>query len=254
MRAAIAAEAMKLWSLPSQRWLLIVAVGLAAVSAVFFYVSLPVTQGRTLAQLGTDEILGAGILGVDAAAFVVIVLAASHVGSEYATGSIQTTLTLTPSRWRTVIGKLFTAGLAGLVVGVVAACICLVAAVIAGAGVGVGAGSILTPGGLQLAAGSVAMPVMYAVIAAAGAFMFRGTALGIVTALAVMAAAGIAGLLGESLGAVVTAVMPVSAIHTLAGSASGAEEIGAAAALASLVVWVAIAAGASTWRLGRTDA
>ncbi|MGI5290221.1 hypothetical protein ACQEVF_43725 [Nonomuraea polychroma] len=92
--------------------------------------------------------LGAGVLGVDAAAFVVIVIAATHVGTEYSTGLIHMTLTLTPSRWRTLAGKLVTVGLAGVAVGIFAAVVCILAAVIAGATAGADVGSTLTGTGL----------------------------------------------------------------------------------------------------------
>ena len=44
--AAISSEFIKLSSVPTQRALLFVAIGIAALMAVVFYVSLPVTQGR----------------------------------------------------------------------------------------------------------------------------------------------------------------------------------------------------------------
>ncbi|MBF8185689.1 hypothetical protein ITP53_08040 [Nonomuraea sp. K274] len=252
--SAIAAEAIKLWSLPTQRALIVVAVGLAAVTAALFYLTLPVTQGRTLAQLAPGEIFGAGIFGVDAAAFAVIVVAAIHVGSEYSTGAIYTTLTLTPSRWRILAGKLVTVGLTALAVGILAAVVCVLAAVIAGATAGMDAGLLLTGASLRLAAGSVAMPVLYAVLAAAGAFVFRSTALGIVTPLTVLMVGGISGFFGDTVSSVVTPLMPVSAIHSLAGSATGHEGIGLLGAFMSLIAWIGIAAGAAAWRLHGKDA
>jgi hypothetical protein len=252
--SAIAAEAIKLWSLPTQRSLMVVALGLAAVTAALFYVTLSVTQGRMLSQLAPREILGTGILGVDAAAFAVIVVAATHVGTEYSTGLIHTTLTLTPSRWRTLAGKLVTVGIAALAVGILAVVVCILAAIIAGVTAGMDAGSILTGGGLRLAAGSAAMPVVYAVLAAAGAFVFRSTALGIVTPLTVMAVSGISGWFGDTVSSVLTPLTPVAAIHTLAGSASGHEAIGIFGALVSLVAWMGIATGAAAWRLHGKDA
>lgn len=252
--SVVSAETIKLWSLTTQRALLLVAVGLAGLAAAFFYLTLPLTQGRTLAALEPGEILEAGVLGVDAAAIVVIVFAAFHVGAEYSTGLIQTTLTLTPSRRRVVAGKLVTAGLAALCVGIAAAALCLIAAVVAGATVGLSAGEILTGEGVRLAAGSLAMPVVYAVIAAAGAFVFRSTASGIVTPLFVMAVGGLAGLLGGPVGTIVTPLMPVAAIHSLAGTATGHEAISTAAAVGSLIVWIGLSAGAATWRLVRRDA
>ena len=130
--AAISSEFIKLGSVPTQRALLLLAIGIAALMAVVFYVSLPVTQGRAVSDLAPEAILEVGILGVDAAAFVLVVLAAIHVGSDYSTGMIQPTLTITPSRGRVLAGKFVTVGVTSLAVGAIAAAVCVGAALIVG--------------------------------------------------------------------------------------------------------------------------
>src|SRR5690606_26744184 len=120
--------------------------------------------------------LGAGILGVDAAAFVAIVLSAMFVGAEYSTGMIESTFILTPSRGRLVAAKLATVGCVSAVIGVLSAAVCVLAAIITGAMVNMDAATILNPAGVHLAAGSIVMPVIYSVIAASAAFVFRSTA------------------------------------------------------------------------------
>lgn len=254
LSAAATAEWLKLWTLPRQRVLIMVAIGLAALSSAFFYVTLPATQGRTLGELDPSSILGAGILGVDAATFVVIPLAAIFVGAEYSTGLIQTTLTLTPDRRRIVLGKLSTIGAVSLGIGAVAAVVCTLVAVIAGALIGSAPGEILTGAGIQLAAGSILMPLLYGVIAAAGAFVFRSTAGGILVPLTITAVGGVAGWLGEAVDTIVTPIMPASALHTLEGIATGHQMIGILAAVVSVLVWLGVAAAASAWRMLRHDA
>jgi len=61
--SAISSEFIKLVSVPRQRALLLGAIGAAALMAVVFYVSLPVTQGRSLGELSPGEILGAACSG-----------------------------------------------------------------------------------------------------------------------------------------------------------------------------------------------
>ena len=252
--SAISAEFSKLTSVPRQRALLVGAIGAAALMAVVFYASVPVTQGRSLGELSPGEILGAGMLGVDAAAFVLIILAAVHVGSEYSTGMIQATLIITPVRGRVLAGKLVTVAATALVVGAIAAAVCAAAALVVGGAVGINPSLILTSAGIRLGLGSIAMPVLYAVIAAGAAFACRSIALGIAIPLAVMAVGGLAGWFGDSVSAVLTPLLPVAAIHSLSGVATGHESIGVVGAAVSMLAWLAISIGAAAWRLLRHDA
>lgn len=252
--SAVTAEFAKLVSLPSQRALIWVSVAVAAFVALVFYLSLPVTQDRELDQLVPSEILGVGIFGVDAAAFVAIVLSAMFVGSEYSTGMIQSTAILTPSRWRLLTGKFLTVGGISAVIGILSAVVCVLAALIVGATTNIDAAVILSPAGVQLAVGSILMPIIYSVIAASAAFVFRSTALGILIPLVVMAIGGIAGWFGDSISAVVTPLLPVAAIHTLSGVAQGSEAIGAVGAIVSVLGWGAVSIAAAAWRMRRSDA
>jgi len=252
--SAISSEFIKLVSVPRQRALLFGAIGAAALMAVVFYVSLPVTQNRGLGELSPGEILGAGMLGVDAAAFVLIILAAVHVGSEYSTGMIQSTLIITPARGRVLAGKFVAVAATALAVGAISAAVCVAAALVVGGAVGINPSLILTGAGIQLALGSIAMPVLYAVIAASAAFVVRSAALGMAIPLAVMAVGGLAGWFGDSVSALLTPLMPVAAIHSLSGAATGHESIGMVGATVSILAWLGVSIGAAAWRLLRRDA
>lgn len=252
--SAIVSDFLKLVSLASVRSLLVVAVVIALAVAVFFYVSLPVTQGRTAGELAPSELLSTAILGVDAAAFVLIVAAALHVGGEYSTGLIQSTLTLTPSRPRLVLAKFVTVGGAALLVGLLAAGLCVLAALVVGVSSGVDPAQIVDAAGMRLAVGSLAMPVLYAVVAASAAFVARGIAAGILVPLVLLVLGGLAGWLGDAVGSVVIPFTPVAAIHSLSGVAVGAEDIGLGAAGLSLLAWLGLSVGVAAWRLLRSDA
>jgi ABC-2 type transport system permease protein len=129
---------------------------------------------------------------VDATAFITIILAGIHVRSEYSTGMIRSTLTITPSRGRVLGGKFVTVIVTSFTVGAIAATVCVAAASLVAGTVGIDLSLILTAAGIRLAIASMAMPVLYSVIAASAAFVSRSTALGIVIPLAVVAAGGLA--------------------------------------------------------------
>ncbi|MDO5093088.1 MAG: hypothetical protein Q4D79_06655, partial [Propionibacteriaceae bacterium] len=162
LSVAVASEAVKLLTLPRLRFLALVVVVLGTATALLFYLTLPVTQGRTLAELAPSEVLSVGLLGIDAAALVLIVFAALVVGDEYTTGMMQTTLTLTPARDRVLGAKLVVVGLTALAVGVVTAGCCLGIGLSFGASAGFAPAELLAAGAWQRAAGGVAMPVCYA--------------------------------------------------------------------------------------------
>jgi hypothetical protein len=65
---------------------------------------------------------------------------------------------------------------------------------------------------------------------------------------------GLAGWFGDSLSALLTPLLPVSAIHSLSGVATGHESIGIAGATISLLSWLGVSIGAAAWRLLRHDA
>lgn len=253
LSAAVRSEAIKLWSLPSHRALMTAAIALSGIAAAFFYATLPVTQGRPLSALAPHQVFGAGVLGVDASTFVLIALSAVFVGSEFTSGMIQTTATLTPDRTRFLTAKLLTIGAAVLIIGVLAAALCILVTVVAGGLVSMTPAELFPAENIRLAAGSVAMPVVYAILAATGTFVFRSAALGALVPLAIMAIGGVAEWFGAGFGAMVTPLLPVSAIHSLTGTASGNEAIGLGWAFVSLAAWIAIASLAAGRRLTRRD-
>ena len=169
--------------------------------AAVFYLSLPVTQGRGLSELSPGEILGAGMLGVDAAAFVLIILAAIHVGSEYSTGMIQSTLIITPARGRVLAGKFVTIGATPWPSARSRPwCAWRPPSSWLGRSASIRA-RFSRRAGVQFALGSIAMPVLYSVIAASAAFVCRSTALGMAIPLVVMAVGGLAGWFGDRVSA-----------------------------------------------------
>lgn len=252
--AAIASEFLKLFSLPSQRIIIALAIGLAPLVAAVLFFSLPVTEGTPVSELPNSEILSVAILGVDAAAFMIIILAALHVGSEYSAGMMESTLTVTPSRGNILTGKFISIGVTALLVGIIAAILSVGFAWLMVVTVSDEPGQLLTSAGIQLALGSIAMPVLYALIAAAGAFVFRSTAMGIVVALGIMVVGSLTSWFGESVSALITPLMPTAAIHSLSGVASGHESIGMVGAIISIVVWASLSIAAAAWRLLQHDA
>ncbi|GAA0901177.1 hypothetical protein [Pseudonocardia zijingensis] len=243
----IRAEWTKFTTVRSQQWLAVGAVAASPLVALLLVVSLPVTQGRGIGALPAAEVVGAGLLGVDAAAIVLVVLGASIGGSEYAVGLAQPTFLVTPRRGRVVLGKvLLTAAVAGAVA---------VPAVVLGPLVAqlvlVGAGLPAAPVDgalLRLAAGSALGPVFYALVALAAALVLRSTGGGVVVALALLALPTLASWI-PGLDAL-AAVWPGAALHGVAGVD---QDVGAAAGALSLLGWTALVVTAAVWQVRVRD-
>lgn len=229
------------------------AVLAAALTALLFCVSLPITQGVTAADLPAGEVLAAALLGIDVAAVVLVVLGASFAGSEYATGLAQPTFVLTPRRGRVLLAKAaVTAGVAA-VVAVLAAVLCVAVgqAVLVASGL---PAAQLDAALLRLAAGSALTPVFYALVALAGAMLTRSTGGGVTVALGLLFLPAVVGWLpGPVAGAVVA--LPAAALHGISGAADPgtAEYLPAGAAAAALLAWTAVLLGAAAARLRSRD-
>lgn len=125
------------------------------------------------------------------------VLGALPVGSEYTTGLIRHTFSITPIRSRLVTAKLSAVALVALAIGVAAVALVGVVAAIAVAGTGRDTGAVFNGSGVRLMIGSVLVPVFYATVAAALSFVWRSTAGGIIGSVAVLVLGSIMGWLGS---------------------------------------------------------
>ena len=252
--AIVRSEVSKLLGVRAYPVLAVTAVVAAGLLALLLCVSLPLTRGATVAELPAADVLGAALLGVDLAAIVLVVLAATAAGSEYATGLTQPTYLLTPRRGRVLQAKaLVTAALAALV-GVVAvvACVAVAQGVLVAAGVPVA--DLGAPGQRRLVAGSALTPVFYAIVALAAAVATRSTGGGIATALGLFVLPTAVGWVpGPPADAVV--VLPAAALHGISGAASpgSAEFLPAGGAVALLAAWILAVLAVAAARLRSRD-
>lgn len=243
----IRAEWTKFTTVRSLPWLAVGAVAASPLVALLLVVSLPVTQGRGIDAVPAAEVVSAGLLGVDAAAIVLMVLGASVGGSEYATGLAQPTFLVTPRRGRVVLAKVVvTASVAGAVAAA-AAVLCPLVAQLALVGAGLPAAPV-DGALLRLAAGSALGPVFYALVALAAALVLRSTGGGVVVALAVLALPTVTSWIPGL--DVLAPVWPGAALHGVSGVA---QHVGAGAGALSLLGWAAVVIAVAVWQVRARD-
>jgi ABC-2 type transport system permease protein len=243
----IRAEWTKFSTVRSLPWLAVGAVVVAPLVALLLVVSLPVTQGRGIESVPAAEVVAAGLLGVDAAAIVLMVLGASVGGSEYATGLAQPTFLVMPRRGRVVLAKFaITASVAGAV-SVVAAVLCPLVAQLVLVAAGEPAAQVDGPL-LRLAAGSALGPVFYALVSLAAALVLRSTGGGVVVALAVLVLPTVTSWVPGL--DVLTPAWPGSALHAVSGVD---EHVGAGVGVLSVLGWAVAVTAVAVWRVGARD-
>ena len=249
---ALAAEAIKFRTVPTGPRSVLAAAVLAWLTAALFLASLPVTTGSSLAETPPSDLVSAAVLGIDVAAIVLIVLGALVGGTDLATGLAPVTYSLTPRRGKVVRAKALVVGTAALVAGIAAAVGCVAIGVLAPTVIGA-APAPLTAEGLRLALGALAAPVLYGVLALAGAMVLRGTGGGIVGGLGLLVLPTVLDWVPGL--AALKVVLPAAAIHGLAGAShpGDPEFLATAPAALSFAGWLVLAVAVATWTTGRRD-
>ena len=242
------------------RQLLGVTLILGVVSGVLLVLTIPATRGVPLLESSTEDVLSASVLGVDAAAAVLVVLAAWFAGVEFRTGAITEVLLRARGRSGIVAAKaVIIAETAAITTVVTAVAVTFSGSLLAGTVAGADWPEVLgvagSPDHLRLAFGSTLLPIIFSVLAVFGAVVFRSVTGGVLTPLALLIGSMFAGWLPDGFASVVRPLLPLGAVHNISGvaEAGGTEYIGALPALVVLVAWVLGGAVLATWRLRGQD-
>jgi ABC-2 type transport system permease protein len=242
------------------RQLLGVTLILGVVSGVLLVLTIPATRGVPLLETSTEGVLSASVLGVDAAAAVLVVLAAWFAGVEFRTGAITEVLLRARGRSGIVAAKaVIIAETAAITTVVTAVAVTFSGSLLAGTVAGADWPEVLgvagSPDHLRLAFGSTLLPIIFSVLAVFGAVVFRSVTGGVLTPLALLIGSMFAGWLPDGFASVVRPLLPLGAVHNISGvaEAGGTEYIGALPALVVLVAWVVGGAVLATWRLRGQD-
>ena len=239
--ATLHAEVLKFRLVPRRGFTVAACVLAGLAVAVLLLLSLPVTEGTSVAEIAdARDVLDAAIIGVDAAAVGVVLLAAGAGGGEHRTGAAATTYLLTPRRGRVVLARAAVLAVVGAVVGVLTAVGTLAVGQLAL--VSAGRAPVPVDGELvQLALGSALTPTFYGLVALCGALLLRSVAGGVAVALGVLAVPTLVAWVLPGLGGP-AAVFPMAALHALAGvpDPGAPEDLPVAVAVLSLVGWTAL--------------
>jgi ABC-2 type transport system permease protein len=238
---ALRAELVKFRTVPVQRRLFDVSTVVPGLVATLLLGALPVTTGLTVEATPFADVVSVAVLGIDAAAVLVVVLAALIGAWDLPVH----TYALLPRRGQVVRAKAGVVALLGLAAGLLAAFGCVMT-------VWFRLHEWPAADGFRLAAGSALSPMVFGILALAGALVARSVWSGIVTGSTIMVLptlldwTGLAGL---------KVLLPAAGIHGLSGAAvpGDAEYLPVPLAVASLVVWAGVGVGGAGGAVRRRD-
>jgi hypothetical protein len=190
MSHALAAEWTKLRSLRSTYWLLLVGAAVTVGLAVLITVGLG--TGKVEVTDGTFDAAGISLFGVWFGQITFAVVGVLTMTSEYATGSIRTTLAAVPRRGLLLAAKLTTVGIVALGIGtaISVAAFLIGQAVLAGQHRAVGLGD---PGSAQAVLSAAGYVTAMALLGVALGALLRGTVAAVLSVLALGLGASLLG-------------------------------------------------------------
>lgn len=238
----LSGERVKLLTWPNGLRTLWFALLAAVLGTAFFLLTVPLTTGRSLAELTIRERVEVTLMGVDVANITMIVLAVLFVAEETRSGLVELSVLLTPRRHTMVLAKVSLMAVVSSMVAVAATVLAVVVgAVILGAS---GAGTLpLTAGwAIRMILGTMLMLPMHAVIGVCFAYLLPNALLSFLGVFAVMSLPSLATLLPQELGRAAQFLLVTPAIHTISGvSQPGAVDYTSVlSAILILAAWIGL--------------
>ena len=183
-----------------------------------FSLTTNVTQGKTITELSSMDVLSANMLGTDLANIMLIIFTAVSVSKEFSTRLINVSLAIIPDRRKFFIGKLITFFLLSAAISIVVVLLSYLASRM-----------ILTANNMpevslqdftvrRFVLGVMVMPVFYTIITAAAVFLFNGSAGAITFSLGIMILPALVKMFSNTVQRILLPIFPQSAIHSLSGA------------------------------------
>lgn len=241
--AALAAEWTRLITLRHLRAAPVLCAVVGAAVAALFLVTAETTTGTPVSAMPAFDVVSTSMLGMDAAAIVVMVLVASLVVAEQSTGLNRVVLLAVPRRGRRLAASALAVATGALLCGLVAGA----SAYGAGQLVALLAdGSMFSPaaeGVARVVGGSVLMAPFYGTVALALATLTRSLPGGVAAALGLLALPTVLDWFpGNAMDGVVR-YLPGELMHTISGLDASPGAPHPLVGLVLLVLWVVILVG-----------
>jgi ABC-2 type transport system permease protein len=255
----LAAEWTKLRSVRST-WVVMIAALVVSVgfSVLFAFLTEQDYQNLPVDQRTNFDAAGTTLVGMNLGLIIVAVLGVLATSSEYSTGMIRLTLSITPSRGRVLTAKAIVVGLLGFVLGTVFATLAfLIGQAVLGVNPAVPTLGLSGPGVLRSLLGWGAEMAAFGLLSLSFAVMMRSAAGAIATAIGLIFVPGILGaFLPPWAQSHILAYFPASAAEQLSTAQLNPHAttyLGPLTGAGTLVTWVAVALVVAFSLMGKRD-
>lgn len=222
---------------------------------LIFSLTTNMTEGRSIGELSPKDIVSASMLGIDAAAMMLIIFTAILISSEFSTKLIYTSLAGTPNRKRFYYSKLMIYCLFAMIISLMVTLTTFVAGQLVLVFNGMPMASLKDHCLIQLIIGSAIMPVFYCMLTVASTFIFMSSPGGITFSFVVLLIPALVRMFPLSVQKLMMPILPQSAIHSLSGTASASsyELLGNRTSIVLLFIWIGITSAIGIFQLKRKD-
>ncbi|MFZ4451012.1 hypothetical protein [Salibacterium aidingense] len=229
----------------------VLAIGLLSILFGFtFLFTIGVTQGKELTQLAGLEVMDITLLGMDIAAIMLIIFAASFISNEFTSGSICPSLAITPLRHRYYFSKMIFIAVLSLLVSITLTVIFFGLSNLVLSVNNMKTVPIFQQALLLKFIGALFLPLFYSVLSAAAAFYFQSASGGTTFALGVMFLPAFIKMFPAGVSDVLLTVLPERSLHTLSEAGAAGQWLSAASILLG---WIVISSFMGLSKLKRTD-
>lgn len=228
---------------------------ISLIMGLIFSLTTGITQGRTITELASIDVISANLLGIDVAAIMLIVFTALSISSEFSSKLIHVSLAVTPNRKRFYLAKLITYLILTLIIAAIVGFLNYFAGQIILIANNLPQVSLFDISIRQFVFGSMLMPMFYSLLTVAAVFIFGSSGGAITFSLGIMFIPGLVKMFSKSIQKVIIPILPVSSLHSISAIAESEsfEVLGITTSIFILFMWIAITSLVGILQFERKD-
>lgn len=253
MRHLIKTDFKKITFLREYRNFLIVTFLFSIVFGLTFLFTIDITQGRKLTELSSMEVLDITLLGIDVTAIMFIILTANFISKEFTTGSIHTSLAITPSRRKYFISRILFISMLSFLASIILTGLIFAIDQFVLSIYNLNRLSFFNKTIFAKLIGVIIMPIFYSVLSATGAFYMKSASAGITYALGVMFLPALIKMFPATLSDVLLSIFPEKSLHTFTEIHANAMSGSLIDAILTLMLWLLISCFLGIWKFEKSD-
>jgi len=249
------AEWQKLWFRRFTKIYLFLLASTSMLLGIVFSLTTNTTQGRTLSELSSIQVITANLLGIDVGAIMLIIFTAMMIASDFTTKLIHVSLAITPQRLKFFAAKFLTFSILSLGISILITMLTFSSGQVILVANGMTMVSLSDPVVLQLLVGCAIMPVFYCLLTVCLTFFFRSSAGSISFSIGVMLLPALTTWFNDFVQQIVLPILPRAALHSLSGIAEQGtpEALTIFYSVIILALWLLIPYFLGAWNFMKKD-